>query len=36
MAGSWYGHEGAAIDSLCIPKTLSQQFLNLTVVVKII
>ena len=28
MAGSWYGHEGSAVDPLCIPKTLSQQYLE--------
>ena len=28
MAGSWYGHEGAVVDPLCIPKTLSQQYLE--------
>ena len=28
MAGSWHGHEGAAVDPLCIPKTLSQQYLE--------
>ena len=28
MAGSWYGHEGAAVNPLCIPKTLSQQYLE--------
>ena len=28
MAGSHYGHEGSAVDPLCIPKTLSQQYLE--------
>ena len=28
MAGSYYGHEGSAVDPLCIPKTLSQQYLE--------
>ena len=28
VAGSYYGHEGAAVDPLCIPKTLSQQYLE--------
>ena len=28
VAGSHYNHEGAAVDSLCIPKTLSQQYLE--------
>ena len=28
VAGSWYGNTGAAVDPLCIPKTLSQQYLE--------
>ena len=28
VAGSHYGHEGSAVDPLCIPKTLSQQYLE--------
>ena len=28
VAGSHYGHEGSAVDLLCIPKTLSQQYLE--------
>ena len=28
MAGSYYNHEGSAVDPLCIPKTLSQQYLE--------
>ena len=28
VAGSHFGHEGAAVDPLCIPKTLSQQYLG--------
>ena len=30
MAGSWYNHEGAVVDPLCIPKTMSQQYLGYT------
>ena len=28
VAGSHYSHEGSAVDPLCIPKTLSQQYLE--------
>ena len=28
VAGSYYNHKGAAVDPLCIPKTLSQQYLE--------
>ena len=28
VAGSYHGHEGSAVDPLCIPKTLSQQYLG--------
>ena len=28
VAGSYYGHEGSAVDPLCIPKTLNQQYLE--------
>ena len=28
VAGSYHGHEGSAVDPLCIPKTLSQQYLE--------
>ena len=28
VAGSRHGHEGAAVDPLCIPKTLDQQYLK--------
>ena len=28
MVGSQYNHEGAAVDPLCIPTTLSQQYLE--------
>ena len=28
MAGSYHSHEGSAVDPLCIPKTLSQQYLE--------
>ena len=30
MAGSRYDHTGSAVDPLCIPKTLSQQYLEST------
>ena len=28
VAGSYFNHEGSAVDPLCIPKTLSQQYLE--------
>ena len=28
VAGSHYDHQGSAVDPLCIPKTLSQQYLE--------
>ena len=28
VAGSYHSHEGSAVDPLCIPKTLSQQYLE--------
>ena len=28
VAGSYYNHEGATVNPLCIPKNLSQQYLE--------